>query len=72
MEIFGVREKKDVLGVNVFDNPNISDEIKERMRSEEVLDFRMNYPFTAIEGYYESEKRGYIPINKKLLQLCDK
>ena len=72
MEIFGVREKKDVLGVNVFDNPNISDEIKERMRSEEVLDFRMNYPFTAIEGYYESEKRGYIALYSKVSQLFDK
>ncbi len=25
MEIFGVRDKADVLGVNVFDNPNISE-----------------------------------------------
>ncbi|WP_289290916.1 ATP-binding protein [Bacteroides sp. CG01] len=72
MEIFGVRDKADVLGVNVFDNPNISDEIRERMRSEEKLDFRMNYTFTSIREYYESERKGYIALYTKVSKFFGK
>ncbi len=72
MEIFGVDEKKNVLGVNVFDNPNIADEIKERMLTEERLDFRMNYPFTSIKDYYESARKGYIALYTKVSQFFDK
>jgi len=72
MEIFGVRDKADVLGVNVFDNPNISDEIRERMRSEEKLDFRMNYTFTSIREYYESERKGYRALYTKVSKFFGK
>ncbi|MFR8837439.1 ATP-binding protein [Bacteroides nordii] len=72
MEIFGVRDKADVLGVNVFDNPNISDEIRERIRSEEKLDFRMNYTFTSIREYYESERKGYIALYTKVSKFFGK
>ena len=72
MEIFGVRDKADVLGVNVFDNPNISEEIRERMRNEEKLDFRMNYTFTSIREYYESERKGYIALYTKVSKFFGK
>ena len=72
MEIFGIRDKADVLGINVFDNPNISEEIRERMRSEEQLDFRMNYKFTSIREYYESERKGYIALYTKISKFFDK
>lgn len=71
MDIFGVREKKDVLGVNVYRNPNVPEDIKERMQYEELLDFGMNYPFSGIEGYYDSEKKGYIALYSKVSRLCD-
>ena len=72
MEIFGVRDKADVLGVNVFDNSNISEEIRERMRNEEKLDFRMNYTFTSIREYYESERKGYIALYTKVSKFFGK
>lgn len=71
MDIFGVREKKDVLGVNVYQNPNVPEDVKERMQYEESLDFGMNYPFSGIEGYYDSKKKGYIALYSKVSRLCD-
>lgn len=72
MEIFGIHDKKDVLGINVFDNPNISEEIRERIRNEEQVDFRMNYPFSSIKEYYESERKGYIALYTKVSRFFDK
>lgn len=71
MEIFGVRTKEDVIGVNLFYNPNITDDLKVRIKEEEEVDFRMNYKFRATEGYYETGKRGYIALYTKVSQLFD-
>lgn len=71
MEIFGVQEKKDVLGVNLFQNPNIPDSVKERIQYEESLDFGMNYPFSEIKGYFDSRKKGYIALYTKSSRLYD-
>lgn len=71
MEIFGVHEKKDVLGVNLFQNPNIPDSVKERIQYEESLDFGMNYPFSEVKGYYDSRKKGYIALYTKSSRLYD-
>jgi hypothetical protein len=63
--------KKDILGVNVYQNPNVPEDVKERMQYEESLDFGMNYPFSGIEGYYDSKKKGYIALYSKVSRLCD-
>lgn len=72
MEIFGIREKKDVLGVNVYQNPNVPDDVKERMQYEELLEFGMNYPFSGVEGYFNTEKKGYIALYSKVSRLFSK
>ena len=41
------------------------------MQYEESLDFGMNYPFSGIEGYYDSKKKGYIALYSKVSRLCD-
>ena len=56
MEIFGVRDKQDVIGVNLFENPNVSAQLAERIQTEDI-DFRLNYAFDRTEGYYSTSKQ---------------
>ncbi len=42
------------------------------MRNEEKLDFRMNYTFTSIREYYESERKGYIALYTKVSKFFGK
>ena len=57
MEIFGVRDKQDVIGVNLFENPNVSAQLAERIQTEDMVDFRLNYAFDQTEGYYSTSKQ---------------
>lgn len=43
LEIFGVENKQDVIGVNFFENPNVPQYIRDRVRDEDLVDFRLNY-----------------------------
>lgn len=54
-KILGTDENK-LLGVNIFENPIISDEIKEKIRNGEEADYENNYDFGKIKDkqYYES------------------
>ena len=49
MEIFGVRDKQDVIGVNLFENPNVSAQLAARIQTEDMVDFRLNYDFDRPE-----------------------
>ena len=57
MEIFGVRDKQDVIGVNLFENPNVSAQLAERIQTEDMVDFRLNYAFDRTEGYYSTSEQ---------------
>ena len=57
MEIFGVRDKQDVIGVNLFENPNVSAQLAERIQTEDMVDFRLNYAFDRTEWYYSTSKQ---------------
>ena len=71
MEIFGVRDKSDVIGVNLFENPNVSPQLGERIRVEDRVDFRINYTFDNISGYYPSTKRNVINLYTKVSKVYD-
>ena len=58
IEIFGLQDKEQVLGINLFDNPNIPEEIKAQLRQGQDVDFRIQYDFKAIDSYYASQQRG--------------
>ena len=58
MEIFGLKDKADGIGVNLFKNPNIPDEVKQQLREQKSMDFRIKYDFLEIDGYYQSMQKG--------------
>ena len=56
LEIFGVVNKSDVIGINFFENPNVPQSIRDRVRNEDLVDFRLNYSFEQAGGYYETSR----------------
>ena len=71
MEIFGVRDKADAIGINLFENPNLSPQLVEKVRVQDVTDFRLDYDFGNIEGYYASGKRNVINLYTKISKVYD-
>ena len=55
LEIFGLTDKNEVLGINLFDNPNIPQEIKEKLRARNDVDFSINYDFSKVNKYIETQ-----------------
>ncbi|RGV19231.1 PAS domain S-box protein [Bacteroides xylanisolvens] len=71
LEIFGLSDKNEALGVNLFDNPNIPSEVKERLRAKEDVNFSINYDFSKINQYVDSRRNGIINLNTKVTALYD-
>lgn len=71
MEIFGIANKETVLGVNLFENPNLPLHIIEALRRKEAITFRIKYPFAAIKNYYSSKKNGLLEIYTTATELYD-
>ncbi|WP_298614657.1 ATP-binding protein [uncultured Odoribacter sp.] len=70
-EIFGIKKKEDVLGINIFDNPIMPEEMKEKMRKREDASFTLDYDFSNLKGYYPSDKTGKINLLTKITALYD-
>ena len=71
LEIFGLSDKNEALGVNLFDNPNIPSEVKERLRAKEDVNFSINYDFSKINQYVDSRRNGIINLTTKVTALYD-
>lgn len=57
MEVMGIKDEKDVMGLNLFENPNISRELKDRLRRGESVRFSADYDFTrAGEEYFQTSR----------------
>ena len=71
LEIFGLSDKNEALGVNLFDNPNIPSEVKERLRAKEDVDFSIDYDFSKISQYVNTRRNGIINLTTKVTALYD-
>lgn len=71
VEIFGLRHKEDVLGMNLFDNPLLSQELKERLKTGNSLDMSFIYDFDRLNGYYFTTRTGTINLVSKFAPLYD-
>ncbi len=54
LELIGIRDRKDVLGRNLFDNLNISDEVKDQIRKGETLHFTTKLDFNSTDCIFPS------------------
>lgn len=71
MEIFGIRSKKDVLGVNIFSNPILPKDVIKKLKENKSVNFRLNYSFKKVDGYYNTSKVGELDIVTKASILYD-
>ena len=71
LEIFGFKSQEDILGLNLFENPIMPEEVKNKLRKKESADFSLNYDFSKLNGYYPTGKRGEINLLTKITALYD-
>ena len=71
-EMFHITHKEKVIGINIFENPALPEEIKLKIRDNEEVEFTFQYDFSKIKGYYESEKTsGFINLTTRITTLYD-
>ena len=72
MEMFHISNKKDILGVNIFENPILPEEIKQKIKDNENADFTFRYDFSKINKYYQpNSTTGFIDLTTKVTTLYD-
>ena len=72
MEMFRISNKEDILGVNIFENPILPEEIKQKIRDNENADFTFRYDFSKINKYYQPDSTtGFIDLTTKVTTLYD-
>ena len=72
LEMFHISHKEKVIGINIFENPALPEEIKLKIRDNEEVEFTFQYDFSKIKGYYESEKTsGFINLTTRITTLYD-
>lgn len=67
--MFGMKSKEEILGLDLFKNPMLTPGWKEALIKGEALTYSIKYDFSLVEGYYDTEKKGYIDLISKATQL---
>ena len=72
MEMFRISNKEDILGVNIFENPILPEEIKQKIKDNENADFTFRYDFSKINKYYQpNSTTGFIDLTTKVTTLYE-
>ena len=71
MEIFGLRHKEDVIGLNLFDNPLLPQGLKDKLKAGAPIDMSFNYDFDRLDSYYSTSRTGTISLISKFAPLYD-
>ena len=71
MEIFDLRHKEDVIGLNLFDNPLLPQGLKDKLKAGAPIDMSFNYDFDRLDGYYSTSRTGTISLISKFAPLYD-
>lgn len=72
MEMFRISNKEDILEVNIFENPILPEEIKQKIKDNENADFTFRYDFSKINKYYQpNSTTGFIDLTTKVTTLYD-
>ena len=69
VEVFGLKDRRDLYGIKLFDNPNLSEQIKQNIKLRDSYEFYLDYRFDKIRSsYYSSSRQGtchlYCRVNK--------
>ncbi len=71
LDIFGVSDTKEIKGVNLFEDPNVSEEIKEKLRQGESARYKVLFCFDKVRELklYKTTKSGSIHLNVSITLL---
>ena len=72
MEIFGVKNKKEVLGVNFFHNPNIDIKYRNLVKDSDSCEFQFTYYFKKVGKYYDTLRGDFVELNVRMNKLYDR
>ena len=64
LEIFGLADMKEALGVSLFENPNIPEDVKEKLVPEKMWTSLLIMTFLKSTDTYKSKKRCYQSSNQ--------
>ncbi|WP_455671459.1 sensor histidine kinase [Phocaeicola sp.] len=70
-EMFGLACKEDVLGVNLYDNPVMSEQWVKALKSGKPLDFSFKYDFKLVGDYYKTMRTDSIDLTSKAIPIFD-
>ncbi len=58
LDMFGIADVEDIKGFNLFEDPNVTDELKERLRKDKTVGYEVAFDFEKIKklGLYETTR----------------
>jgi PAS domain S-box-containing protein len=62
---FGTNDEEDLIGVNLFDDPDLSEEVKQKLRRGESVSYQMKVDFKTNGKYY----RSILPTGTKIFNV---
>ncbi len=68
-EMFGIKQKEDILGIDFFANPMMPPEWRDTLLKGEALNISFKYDFALTKGYFITEKKGYIDLISKAIPI---
>ena len=64
LEMFHITHKEKVIGINIFENPALPEEIKLKIRDNEEVEFTFQYDFSKIKSFSKNSKIIFITYQK--------
>lgn len=58
LKSMGIKDKKDIIGQQLFNNPGITDDIEEQIRKGETVHFMAEYDFDSIRRFFPTTLSG--------------
>lgn len=71
MEMFGVEKETDMLGIDLFRNPNLTEEHYRQIRGNEETEIQLRYDFRRTPGYYRSSRTDIMDLLVRINRLYD-
>ncbi|MEG2612072.1 MAG: ATP-binding protein [Alistipes sp.] len=71
IEMFGCIDPDEVVGLYLYDEPNISDEIKNEIRQGHEIDFTMTYDFSLEKTFFKCSRKDVMECSVRVRFLYD-
>lgn len=71
-EIMGIPDDLDLSGINLFEEPHVSEEIITQLKEGKDVAYNLEYDFSSIKDYFISEETGTKPLNISISVIWNK